>query len=51
MNTYFIEGDEVGYISTEDTQNYGFFMPVFCSSSEAELIEMCDELNESGDDK
>lgn len=50
MNTYFIEGDEVGYISSEDTQNYGFFMPVYSSSSEDELIEMCAELNESGDD-
>ena len=45
MNTYFIKGDEVGYISSEDTQDYGFFIPVFCSSSEDELIEKCAELN------
>ena len=43
--TYFIKGDEVGYISEEDNQHYGFFLPVFCSDSEEELIEMCDELN------
>lgn len=46
MNIYFIKHDEVGYISTEDTPNYGFFMPVFCSDSEEELIEMCNELNQ-----
>lgn len=45
-NIYFIKGDEVGYISTEDTQDYGFFIPVFWSSSEGELIERCNELNE-----
>ena len=45
MNTYFIKGDEVGYISSEDTQDYGFFIPVFWSSSEDELIEKCAELN------
>lgn len=32
-------------ISEEDTQDYGFFLPVFCSDSEEELIEMRDKLN------
>ena len=45
MNTYFIKGDEVGYISSEDTQDYGFFIPVFWSPSGDELIEKCTELN------